>query len=113
MRILLAILAVGFFATIAVAQFTGPSGVAQATTVQAIGNARLGSTVTVTGNIVGHLREDYYTFRDQTGEMRVEIEREIWRRQEVGPETRVQLTGEVDRDRRGRYLEVERLQVLE
>jgi len=38
----------------------------------------LGTYVVLTGNIVNHLRSDYFTSRDDTGEVRVEIEPGIW-----------------------------------
>lgn len=59
------------FAPTASAQFTGPSASAQASTVAAVGSARVGSDVTLTGNVIGHIRDEYFTFRDETGEIRV------------------------------------------
>lgn len=56
------------------AQFTGSSATGRISTVDEARNAPIDTYVTVTGNSVAHLREDYYTFRDQTGEVRVEIE---------------------------------------
>ncbi len=41
--------------------------------------ARFGAYITLTGKIVAHIREEYYLFRDETGEIRVEIENEFWR----------------------------------
>lgn len=60
------------------------------------GTARLGNYVTLTGNVVSHLRGDYCTFRDATGEIRVEIEPRIW---------------QVDRGIAGRYLWVKSLEI--
>lgn len=61
-------------ASTAAAQFTGPSTTGKATSVAQVSAVRPGSYVSVTGNIVAHQREKYYTFRDETGEIRVEIE---------------------------------------
>lgn len=107
-----AALALGLVATGAMAQFTGPSSAGRAATVAEAGNVRLDTVVTLTGNIVNHIRDDYYTFRDGTGEMRVEIERDVWRGREVTPETKVRITGEVERGFRWRYIDVDVLDVL-
>lgn len=97
----------------ATAQFTGPSETGRETTVAQISDERLGRYVTVTGHIIAHQREDYYIFRDGTGEIRVEIENNVWQNRKIGPETKVRLRAQVDRGLAGRYLWVESLQVVE
>ena len=57
----------------AVAQFTGSTTTGRTSKVEQARNARVDTYVTVTGNIVAYLREDYYTFRDDIGDIRVEI----------------------------------------
>lgn len=94
------------------AQFSGPSERGQPATVAEAQNARLGRYVTLTGNIVSHLRGDYYMFRDATGEIRVEIGSNVWAGREVTPETTVRIVGEVDRGVAGRYLWVKSLDVV-
>jgi uncharacterized protein (TIGR00156 family) len=94
------------------AQFTGPSVQGAPTTVAAVQNARVGSYVTLEGNVVAHLREDYYQFADATGKIRVEIPTRTFGGQQVGPETRVRIMGEVDRGFGGRYVWVKSLAVL-
>lgn len=106
-------LATALFAATASAQFTGPGASGREHTVDQIADVRLGSYVTVTGNIVAHQREDYYTFRDATGEIRVEIANSVWRDREISPETRVRLLGEVDRGSAGRYLWVKSLEIVD
>lgn len=101
-----------FVSMTANAQFRGPSGQSGVTTVAAAQDARLGSYVTLKGNIVSHLRGEYYKFRDATGEIRVEVSRGIWRGREVTPTTSVRIMGEVDRGWSGRYIDVERLEIL-
>ena len=95
------------------AQFTGPSVAGHISTVEDVQDARLGRYVTLTGNIVAHQRGDFYTFRDTTGEIRVEIERPVWSGRSIGPETRVRLLGEVDTGLAGRYIWVKSLDVLD
>lgn len=102
----------GLLASSLTAQFSGPSVNGRPSTVAEARDARLGTYVTLTGNIVNHLRSDYYTFRDDTGEIRVEIATLVWRGRRVGPEDKVRLVGEIDRGLAGRYVWVKLLDVL-
>jgi uncharacterized protein (TIGR00156 family) len=100
--------------TTSFAQFTGPSATGRVSTVEQARNAPIDTYVSVTGNVVAHLREDYYTFRDATGEIRVEIEPTVWRGRKIGPETEVRLVAEVDRNAAGTiYLWVDSLEIVE
>ena len=94
------------------AQFSGPSASGRASTVVDARDVRLGSYVTSTGHVVNHQRGDYFTFRDETGEIRVEIGRNVWNGRKVGPNDKVRLLGEVDRGPAGRYVWVKSLEVL-
>lgn len=105
----------GFFllaATSSLAQFTGPSRTTNQITVAEVADARVGSRVTLVGNVIERRWDDYYTFRDETGDITVEIDQRIWRRQPVGVDTQVQISGEVERGLLGRYIDVEQLVVL-
>lgn len=93
------------------AQFTGPGVAAPTTTVAQLRQARVGSYATVTGNIVAHQRQNYYTFRDGSGEIRVEIDPALWQNRKLGPDDKVRLVGEVDQSPAGRYLWVKSLEV--
>jgi uncharacterized protein (TIGR00156 family) len=106
-------LILGLLTLSAWAQFTGPGATGRETTVAQVAEARLGSYVTVVGHIVAHQREEYFTFRDGTGEMRVEIESSVWQNRKIGPETKVRLLGEIDSGVAGRYLWVKSLQVVD
>ena len=98
----------------ALAQFTGPSQSGEESSVEAALNARYGSYVTVTGNVYRHLREDYYLFRDDTGEITVEIPQGTFGGQGVSPETSVRIVGEVDRRVFGeRYIWAKSLEVID
>jgi uncharacterized protein (TIGR00156 family) len=99
--------------SIASAQFAGPSVAGRASTVAQVNEARVGSYIVVTGRIVAHQRADYFTFRDATGEIRVEIENVVWQSRQIGPDTKVRLLAEVDRGVGGRYLWVKSLEVVE
>ncbi len=99
-------------ASTAFAQFTGPSATGPTSTVAQVSKARLGSYITVTGRIVAHQRQDYFTFRDGTGEIRVEIDNSVWQNRQIGPETKVRLLTEVGQSVAGRYLWVKSLEVV-
>jgi len=102
----------GLLSPVATAQFTGPGATGQATTAAQVRGARLGSYVIVTGNIVAHQRQNYFTFRDGSGEIRVEIENPVWQNRPIAPETKVRLLGEVDQGIAGRYLWIKSLEVV-
>ena len=93
----------------ALAQYTGPSVQGAPTTVANALNVRMGTYVTMEGNIVAHLRGDYYQFSDGTGQIRVEIPPGTFGGQQVGPETRVRIMGEIDQAISGRYVWVKSL----
>jgi uncharacterized protein (TIGR00156 family) len=93
------------------AQFTGPGAPAPATTVAKLREARLGGYFTVNGKIVAHLRENYYTFRDGSGEIRVEIEPALWQNRKLGPDDKVRLVGELGQGTAGRYLWIKSLEL--
>ena len=96
----------------AMAQFTGPSDVAQAqsrqyppTTVQDIkADPKDEMKATLEGRILRKVADEEYLFSDDTGEIRVEIDDDDVPRQPVSETTRVRLEGEVDTHR---YKEVD------
>jgi uncharacterized protein (TIGR00156 family) len=111
--ILAASLVLGLLVSNAHAQFTGPGARGAVSSVEQVQSTRANTYVTVTGNIVDHQRKNYYTFRDETGEMRVEIEPSVWRNRSVGPTDKVRLMGEVERNMAGNvYLWVKSLDVV-
>ena len=113
MKSLAATLAALVLSMPATAQFTGPSVTGNAVSVAELRTALPGRYVSVSGHIVAHQRGDYYTFRDASGEIRVEIEPAVWRGRPVGPEARVRLLAEVDVGLTGRYLWVKTLELAE
>jgi uncharacterized protein (TIGR00156 family) len=113
MKLVVAALAALAMTTPATAQFTGPSVTGNAVTVAELRTSLPGRYVSVSGHIVAHQRGDFYTFRDASGEIRVEIEPAVWRGRPVGPDTRVRLLAEVDMGLTGRYLWVKSLELIE
>lgn len=96
----------------AAAQFSGP-GQGTVTTVADAHAARDDTPFDLTGNIVERLRDEYYTFQDETGTITAEIESIRFRGNPVTPETTIRITGEVERSLRGRELEVRRLEIVD
>ena len=113
-RLLTILLLIVMLPLFAQAQYTGPVMDHSRMTVEEVLEARVGTYALVTGRIVNKLGENYYTFRDDTGEIRVEIEPNIWQNREVGPQTTVRLHVEIDSSIMGRrYLWVESLELVE
>lgn len=88
----------------AVAQWTGPSDTKQAmqppyakTTVSAIKAKPVDDQkVTLEGTIVRKTGDERYQFKDETGEISVEIDDKHFPKEPVGAATRIRIEGEVD-----------------
>ena len=87
--------------------FKGP-GLEPVSVVQAK-ELRDDTPVTMRGHIIRHLGGEMYMFKDESGEMAVEIDAECWRGQQVGPEDLVEIRGEVDRDFTSLEIDVDQL----
>jgi len=96
----------------AMAQFVGPDAATAGMSAAEAGTARPGTYVTLDGSIVARLREDYYIFRDGSGDIRVEIEAGVFQNRPVSLKTRVRLRGEIDTGWNGVYVWVETLEIL-
>lgn len=66
--------------------------------------------VTLEGKLVKHLGGENYLFRDASGEVEVEVDEEVWRGTEVGPEDLIRVRGEVDHSWNKTEVEVEQLE---
>jgi uncharacterized protein (TIGR00156 family) len=111
-RTILASLVTSICAAPAFAQFIGPSVQGAPSSVADALNLRVGTYVTLEGNITAHLRGDYFQFSDGSGQIRVEIPAATFGGRQVGPQTRVRLMGEVDQGSAGRYIWVKSLSIL-
>lgn len=77
------------------AGFTGPNGTAVMTVEQAK-KMPDDSNVVLRGNIEKALGDEKYVFKDETGSIVVEIDDDDWGGQNVSPEDKVEIRGEVD-----------------
>lgn len=126
MRYILALVLTVFLAIPAYAAFQGPGNQAQGgfagpgaqaagITVQQAKSMPDDARVTLIGNIVSQLPNDSdkYMFRDNTGEIVVEIDHKYFRGQTVTPANTVRIMGEVDKDfARAPEIDVKSLEVL-
>jgi uncharacterized protein (TIGR00156 family) len=91
------------FSTIVYGQggFTGPDGRANSREPQTVtvNQARIlpdNSIVILTGNIVRAFGDEWYRFRDETGEILIEIDRRLWYDLSVSENDRVEITGKLE-----------------
>ncbi len=82
-------------ASVAFAGFTGPSSVEKATVAQAK-EMRDDTQVILQGFIESSLGDEDYMFKDETGSIRVEIDKDVWQGLNVTPNDKVEIQGEVD-----------------
>ena len=75
--------------------FIGPSNVSVKTVTVAL-EAKDDTQVLLTGYIVAGLGDEEYKFKDNTGEIIIEIDDQDWNGVEATPETKVVIQGEVD-----------------
>jgi uncharacterized protein (TIGR00156 family) len=80
---------------------------ANALTVEDAKKLRDDSPVQLQGNVVRALGDEKYAFRDASGEIIVEIDDDVWRGVTVGPDDKVEIRGEIDKDFPGFPVEIE------
>lgn len=78
--------------------YTGPTSAQAATTVEQAKNLYDDAKVTLKGQIVQGLGDEKFLFRDQTGEIVIEIDHDKWMGQTVDAQDIVIIYGEVDKD---------------
>ncbi|SDO54222.1 NirD/YgiW/YdeI family stress tolerance protein [Pseudomonas jinjuensis] len=109
-----------FSAATLAAGYTGPGSEApraastQVTTVKAAEAAADDTPAVLEGTVVKRIRGEHYEFKDATGSIRVEIDDEDWPSgAQVSDSTKVRLVGEVDNDRDGREIDVDRVELVQ
>ena len=110
-----AALALGSAATVAVAQYVATGKFAPAQTVgEVLRDPVDDRPVTLTGKLVQQTGRESFVFRDDTGEIRVEIDAEDFpANQPVNADTRVLIHGEVEKKlARKPVIDVESLQLV-
>jgi uncharacterized protein (TIGR00156 family) len=102
-------------ASSATAQFVGPGTSDALTTVQLIlDNPQDDQTVILRGVLLEKVGHEKYAFSDETGQIRVEIDNEVFPQQRITPDMTVEIYGEVEKDfLRNPDIDVERLTVVD
>ncbi|WP_394204282.1 NirD/YgiW/YdeI family stress tolerance protein [Shewanella waksmanii] len=96
----------------AMAAYVGPSAEKVMKHVSEAENATDDMPVELTGKLVKSLGDEKYLFRDDTGEIEVEIDDALWRDIEVSDDTTVMLRGEVDDEWQGIEIEIDSINLL-
>lgn len=83
-------------------------------TVAAVKKMKDNSWFTLEGHIVKQTREERYLFRDQSGEVEVEIDNDKWKGRKVDPGTKIRIAGEVEKDwLSSMEVEVKRIELID
>lgn len=77
--------------------FKGPDAARLVTAAEASKLAN-DSAVKLQGHVVKSLGDEKYEFRDESGTITVEIDKEDWNGVEATPDTRIEIQGEIDKD---------------
>ena len=85
-------------ATSVMAQFSGGATNHHSTVRELLTSGRDDQLVVLEGYIVDQVRHEDYRFRDDTGDIIVEIDDEVFAGQQVDPKTRVRIEGEYEKD---------------
>ena len=94
------------------AGFEGPGATTKLSTVKSIGGARDDTKVTLQGSLIKQIKEEHYIFKDETGEIEVEIDDAAFKGQKVTTKTKIRIIGEVDKDWGDMTVEVEYLEII-
>ncbi|MET0331674.1 MAG: NirD/YgiW/YdeI family stress tolerance protein [Dyella sp.] len=108
----LGLLATASCSTPAQRGYVGPGSQWSGSTVQAALASREGEHVVLRGRILSQVDEKHYLFVDGSGQITVEIDEDLWKRQHADAQTPLELQGKVEVARKRVSVEVTRLRVL-
>lgn len=103
----IALVALMSVSSFAMAAYTGPKEQNKVSVAQ-LKDVADDQWVTLEGKLVKHLGGENYLFRDDSGE--VEVDGDVWRGTEVGPDDLIRVRGEVDHSWNKTEVEVEHLE---
>ena len=66
--------------------------------IQAVPSMREGAWVTLEGNVISQQQEEWYTFRDPTGTIKVRIQQKVWNGQHFDAQDLVRVSGQISRE---------------
>lgn len=96
----------------AVAAYNGPGVESHVATAADAAKAKDDTPVELTGYLVQSLGDERYIFRDQSGDVEVEIDNALWREIKVTSGTKVTLMGEVDDAWNGIEIEIDSIRLV-
>lgn len=96
----------------AFAAYNAPGVSTQAKNSADARKAKDDTPVVLTGHLIKNLGDANYLFRDNSGEVEVEIDNALWREIEVSSDTTVTLKGEVDDDWQGIEIEIDSIEIV-
>lgn len=98
--------------TASYAAFDGPAKQHPMITVAQVEEQNDDALVVLEGFLVKELKPEHYLFKDDSGEVQVEIDAPVFNQQTVTPTDKIQILAEVDKDWNHVSLEVEKLTLL-
>lgn len=77
--------------------FVGPQAEPKSVTVEEAKSMNDEAKILVKGHIISAVGDEDYMFKDNTGTIKVEIDKDLWKGVTIKPEDNVEILGEVDR----------------
>ena len=74
--------------------------------IQAVPSMREGAWVTLEGNVISQQQEEWYTFRDPNGTIKVRIQQKVWNGQHFDAQDLVRVSGQVSHENGSTILDV-------
>ena len=106
------VLSLSLASALASADYRGPLG-GQTTVAEILSKPKDGTQVVLTGVIARKTGSKKYVFRDDTGEIPVEIKAKLFPAEPVDDKTRVEIAGEVEKDfREPVEIDVESMRII-
>jgi uncharacterized protein (TIGR00156 family) len=93
--------------------FDGPGATSRVVSVTTVSNLGDDTKVILEGYLIKQIRDEHYIFKDNTGEIEIEIDDEDFRGAKVTPKTKLRISGEVDKDWESIKIDVDYLEILE
>lgn len=109
---ILALCAVGIAANAETGGFKGPDN-RTLVTIAKVADLPDDAQVRLIGYIEKSLGDEKYEFRDESGLIVIEIDDDEWNGVEASPEVRVEIAGEVDKDRQSTELDVDEIRLVD
>lgn len=66
--------------------------------IQAVSSMHEGAWITLEGNVISQQQEEWYTFRDPTGTIKVRIPQKVWNGQHFDAQDLVRVSGQISRE---------------